>query len=129
MPITWFVDNQRGRLQTRAVGRISYEEILKHLEVEGRERALGYHELFDADDATTTLTGDQVRQLVWHVRHLLAREPFGPTAIVATNDLVYGMARMLAIWCEDTGPSFGVFRDVATAEGWLDGLAGSEPAS
>ncbi len=41
-------------------------------------------------------------------------------AIVASEDLVYGMARMYEMQVGALPPSVGVFRDMAEAEAWLE---------
>jgi hypothetical protein len=44
----------------------------------------------------------------------------GPTAIVTRNDVLFGMAMMLAILCElHGGPNVGVFRTFDEALDWL----------
>ena len=92
-----------------------------HLTQEDDLRAVGYPELFDATGASTILTSDQVRTLVRRTHDLVRRGPFGPTAIVATNDMLFGMARMYEILAETDGVSVGVFRTLADADRWLRG--------
>jgi len=43
-----------------------------------------------------------------------------PTAIVASDDVVFGMARTYSILMEDSAAPVGVFRDRASAGSWLD---------
>jgi len=45
-------------------------------------------------------------------------------AIVATDDLVFGMARRYAILTEDTKARVEVFRDVESANRWLQEVSG-----
>src|SRR5207247_10837963 len=70
-------------------------------DLEQAANALGIPELIDARDATTDMGGRQVRELVSHLRKLSHRYSLGPTAFVATDDVVYGMARMYSILCAD----------------------------
>ena len=56
-------------------------------------------------------------------RALDANDPLGPTAIVANDDKLFGMARMYSILAEQDGISVDVFRDIESAERSLD----SEP--
>jgi hypothetical protein len=44
----------------------------------------------------------------------------GPTAIVTTDDVLYGMARMYSILAEGVGAASEVFRDVESATRWLN---------
>jgi hypothetical protein len=119
MPITIEVDHARRRVFTRARGNITYDEIRAHLSDQARLQGLAYPELVDATGATTDLTSKEVRELVTRTRDLLRHGPLGPTAIVATHDVLYGMARMYEILAGDDGVAVGVFRSVADAERWL----------
>jgi hypothetical protein len=119
MPIQYVIDTIRQRLLTRADGLVTVEDLSAHLDAEERDRALGLPELFDARGATTNLTATDVRTLVQRAAAALQRNPLGPTAIVATDDVVFGMARMYAILTEQVGARVEVFRDVDSANRWL----------
>jgi hypothetical protein len=119
MPIQYVIDTIRQRLLTRADGLVTFEDLSEHLDAEERDRALGLPELFDARGATTNLTATEVRRLVQRAAAALRHKPLGPTAIVATDDVVFGMARMYAILTEQAGAQVEVFRDVGPANRWL----------
>jgi hypothetical protein len=119
MPIQYVIDTTRQRLLTRADGLVTFEDLSEHLDAEERDRALGLPELFDARGATTNLTATEVRALVQRAAAALRCNPLGPTAIVATDDVVFGMARMYAILTEQAGARVEVFRDVGSADRWL----------
>ncbi|HVW86444.1 MAG TPA: hypothetical protein VHB50_17280, partial [Bryobacteraceae bacterium] len=90
-------------LVTVAEGLISYEDVAAHLREERSADALDAPELIDASGATTDLTPDQVRMIVDRLMALKKSQPFGITAVVATNDVFYGMIRMLGILSELQG--------------------------
>ena len=120
MPISFTYDHQLKILFTTAKGPLSFAELLAHLDEEASAKALQYRELVDASDASTTLTSDEAKQLAWRMETMVRRGPFGPTAIVTTNDVVFGMARMLAIFSELwDGPQISVFRSLDEGLGWL----------
>lgn len=48
-------------------------------------------------------------------------EPSARRALVAQRDAVYGMLRAFATFNERMGASIRIFRDVESAEAWLDG--------
>jgi hypothetical protein len=52
---------------------------------------------------------------------MLRTTELGPTAIVTTDDLTFGMARMFAALrnMKDTTEQIGVFRTMREAEDWL----------
>jgi hypothetical protein len=121
MGITYTLDRDRRRMFTRAEGPLTITDLLDHLRVEELDRAEGYAELFDARGATTDVRADDVRRLVERTRELQAAgKVVGPTAIVADNDVVFGMARMYAILSEFVQAPVEVYREVPPALEWLD---------
>ena len=120
MPITYVIDRIQQRMTTHADGLVTFDDINRHLDAEEHERALGLPELFDARGATTNITADQVRRLVRRAADTARKAPLGPTAIVADNDVAFGMARMYSILMEDVAGSVSVFRDLGSARRWLD---------
>jgi hypothetical protein len=121
MPLRFTYDHQVKILFTTAEGLMSFAEIQKHLDEETGAKALGYREIIDASAASTNLTPDQTRELVRRLETMLRNGPLGPTAVVTTNDFLFGMARMLAILCELwSGPKIAVFRASCEALDWLD---------
>jgi hypothetical protein len=85
------------------------------MDVEQRNRHLAMPELFDARAATTDLTADEVRDLVRRAADMLKVSDLGATAIVTTNDMLYGMARMYSVLLEGAGAAADVFTDVESA--------------
>jgi hypothetical protein len=81
------------------------------------------HGLTDLSGVTELrLTAEEVRRISEENR-ITARiaVPGAPVAIVATSELVFGMARMWEVHVEDTGWTTRVFRSRAEAEAWLRG--------
>jgi hypothetical protein len=120
MSITYSVDSRSGHLMTRADGVVTFREIDEHLDVEQRNRDLHRPELIDARGATTDVTALQVRLLIQRAASMLRAADVGPTAIVTSNDVVYGMARMYSILAEGAGVHAEVFRDMSSANMWLE---------
>jgi hypothetical protein len=125
MPIVMRFDPVAKRLLTTASGEVTLAEILDHIAAEGREGHLGAPELFDARQATTSLTSAQVRQLVEQMRRAAVESSLGPTALVTTNDVVFGMARMYSLMSDTFDQGFTVFRTITEAERWLNTGASS----
>lgn len=123
VPIHYVIDHVHRRMVTRADGVVTFHEINAHLDVEQRNRDLHRPELIDASGATTDLTTEQVRRLVRRAADMLREVQLGPTAIVTTDDVVYGMARMYSILAEGVGANAEVFRDVQSATRWLDRMS------
>ena len=51
---------------------------------------------------------------------MLRTVQLGPTAIVTTNDVLFGMSRMYRIRAESLGSDAAAFRDMDAASRWLD---------
>src|SRR5215472_5091609 len=111
MPIHYVIDHVHGRLVTRADGVVTFHDINAHLDVEQRNGDLQRPELVDASGATTDLTAEQVRRLVQRAADMLRDVQLGAMAIVANDDVVYGMARMYSILAESVGANAEAFRD------------------
>jgi hypothetical protein len=120
MAMAYALDPERARVYTRAQGLLTYARLCAHLYDGERSRLAGYDELFDATGADTDLTAEQVRSLFLRASQMLQKGPIGATAIVATNPVVFGMARMYGLLCHGAGVPVAVFRTVAEAEQWLD---------
>jgi hypothetical protein len=120
MPISFVVDYERRRVSTRAEGVITFAEIARHADSQSLGRDPTYDELFDATGALVDLTATEVRELVCLVNQASRTKPLGATAIVATQPVVFGLARMYSTLCESVGARVGVFRTVGEAEKWLE---------
>lgn len=123
MPIRYSIDRLNGRLLTHAEGVVSFEDINAHLDIEQRDRNLDRPELIDARGATVDLTTEQIRRLVQRTTNMLRLVDLGPTAIVTTSDVVFGMARMYSLLVESAGIATEVFRDIESATRWLEQVA------
>jgi len=125
MPITITVDEPRRRVHGRADGIVTHADVVDYL-AERRARGLLEHAaLVDLNGAETNLTADQIRDLTDLRRRLRRSHTLGPTAVVAQNDLLYGMMRMYQILMEDAD-QFLVARDEGEAERWLEAIATRE---
>ncbi len=120
MAITFVVDHQRRRVSTRAEGALTFADIAAHADAQLQARPPSYAELFDATGATLAITVAGVRSLVLRAGRVRPGGPLGPTAIVATVPVVFGLARMYSLLCDGVGVRVGVFHSVAEAEAWLD---------
>lgn len=119
MAITYSIDPHTGRMLTHVDGAVTFHDINGHLDVEQRNRDLHRAELIDARGAVSEVTVDQVRRLVQRATEMLRVVEVGPTAIVTSNDVAFGMARMYALLAERAGIDAEVFRDIASATTWL----------
>jgi hypothetical protein len=118
MGFTHRFERDRNAMFTTAEGPITLQDICAHIEVERVQNGLGCAELIDARAALPDVSREDVRTLVALLRKWSEIYKLGPTAVVVSTDLAYGMLRMLDILVE----SFCViqpFRDKVMAERWL----------
>lgn len=117
-------DDERRRFTVVSRGVASMTDILTSLDRQREEGAWTYALLHDGRALTgVDMDAHDIRCLLDRVG-LLNRQhgPQGPVAIVATDATTYGMARMYSILAEAENLVTNVFRSVAEAEAWLDGL-------
>lgn len=127
MSITARVSESTGTLQTKVTGTLSYADLLIHLTETRSRLAPGRSELFDARGADTDMTTDQIRDLCYATQGVSDRGEIGPTAIVVTNDKVFGLAQMYSGFCGGRPWPVLVFRDFRRAEEWLARFKGRLP--
>jgi hypothetical protein len=91
---------------------------------------LPYRELIDAHGAIIKLSAQEVREVVALLRSMSYKRgfnisfnprPLGPTAVVVSSDVAFGVMRMLETLVEDVC-IIKPFRDIPGAEQWLDAL-------
>lgn len=118
MTIVASFDVATQTLQSRATGTVTFAEILDHLRTE-RQKVPGVRVLFDMTGATTDLTSDQVKKLAHNISAMFEPGKLGPTAVVATDGALFGLARMYEAFTGEMRRPFQVFREVSPALAWL----------
>ena len=125
MPIHFHYDPDVGILFTRAEGLLTLDEILRHLIEERNAGGVAYPEVINATQARTDATAEQVRVIVQRMIDMHRQGAFGPTAVITTNDVVFGMASMLGILSELGG---GPKIPIRQKKSWVDSGSGSLPS-
>ena len=121
MPITCSIDHDQGYMVVIATGSIGWEEVRTHLHAERLDGGLSYRELIDARTAVPTWSSAQAREIVSLLTNFGRRSVLGPTAVVVSSELGFGMIRMLEILLEDVC-IVKPFHDFDAAEQWLRDL-------
>jgi hypothetical protein len=114
------VDTERNEVTTVAEGTVTLDEVRAHLHREKSDSALPYRELIDARNAVVRLSSSELQQIVELLRSLARSRRLGPTAVVVSTDVAYGILTMLQILVEDVCV-VQPFRDLAAATLWLNG--------
>jgi hypothetical protein len=120
MPIRFIYNSKVKILFTTAEGVITFEDLQAHLNGEWSAKRVGNREFVDASAASTNLTSEEAKRIVATLLQMSRQQEFGPTAIVANDNVLFGMASMVGILSElRDGPAVGVFRSVSEGLDWL----------
>jgi hypothetical protein len=111
-----------GILRTTFSGPLALPQLILHLQARERAGLLANPQVVDARDATLELSTADVRKLAALAREVRRRTAVGPTALVASRDLSYGIGRMYAGFDASDSAGFAVFRSMEEAERWLKEL-------
>jgi len=117
--------SRRGWLVATASGSLTLAEILSFIQTTRAAPTRRMAPLFfDARGATTSMTENDVEQVISVVREAVSRDgPRGHVAIVADDDRVYTLMLLYETRCVDLGIRLiRVFRQVPDAERWLEAV-------
>jgi hypothetical protein len=122
MAIDYRIDSTRGIIFTTATGTLTNQELLAHKQRLQRDPLFhaGMPQLSDVRGVERLdVTPDGIGQFVQHdATNAGALEP-SRLAIVAKEDVVFGMARMYQARTSRYRPNVGVFRTIEEATNWL----------
>jgi hypothetical protein len=122
MPITYRYDDLANRLVTRCEGGVRFQEVVEHFRRLGRDRRIkpGCDVILDLSFQTAMPTSEQLDDIAAIIEDVVEIIPFGRCAVIAPQDLVYGLGRMFQgfTWPLFTGTK--VLRNNAEAIAWLD---------
>ncbi len=123
MPITYTIDDARGRVTLRYEGIITDRDLYAVYEslYEDPGHRIGMDEVADCravDRIDVTRAGLQGLSAATALRFDAKQVPWR-VAIVAPSDAVFGMARMYEAFRSESPEQVQVFRDLSTAEVWL----------
>lgn len=127
MPIELTLDNDKERIYSRASGTITFEVLRAHMHRRLEADIAHIPELLDLTEATTEMTESEIRKLADERKAMAGATTGGPTAVVATSDLFFGMFRMFDILTEEVRP-MRIFRDKTEAENWLHSIKEDQSA-
>jgi hypothetical protein len=122
MPLSYHIDEARGLLSLKGSGSITADDIDAYVEevLEDPRQAYVTQELADFRDAEFSVTPDRVVKLAALDRKRLSRMKIVRRAIVVSNDLQYGLARMYGQFLAPSGQEVRPFHDIDEARRWLE---------
>ena len=134
MPITWTIDRERRLVQAAGHGELTDEDVFGYQrEVWSRPEVQGFDEIMDmtAVHHIAMPSHERVRDLAELSASMDGPQGSSRFAIVAPNDLAYGLGLMFKIHRradERSTKKVGVFRRMEEALDWLGVAPGtSEP--
>ena len=118
MPASYRIDTELGIVFSFGTGTVTDEDLLNHQESVGRDPLFhpGMSQLLDGRGVTDVKVTPQ------GVRSLISVNLYGKgskRALVAPNDIIFGMARMYELSRIDAEDEFRVFRSIDQAREWL----------
>jgi hypothetical protein len=121
MPIDYRVDAQAGRIHVTCVGNVTPREVLAYFDkLEGDpECPARVDALVDLRGVTSLPESRQLRAMSARIAGA-RRIAFGLCAIAASSDVMFGIARMFAVYAEAYFEQIQVFRALAEGDAWLD---------
>ena len=126
MPITYTIDKQRRFIQRVISGTVTSDEILASLTeiLKHPDYQPGMKSLTDLRSIQHYASPGDVRQIANFIIGRSEEVRGGKAAIVVSQDVSFGMARMLELLTESSTLSIGVFREMQEAYEWLGIEAG-----
>jgi hypothetical protein len=119
MPILYEVDRSQQRISTVVEGPVTVADILGHLDSVRREQALPLVELIDVKRVgQPSLSPTDIWRAASAVKAVPLTGPLGPRAVIAEDDLIFGLVRIFTNLMTGTFP-IQVFRSREQAEEWL----------
>jgi hypothetical protein len=121
MPITVFADDARRRLVAAATGKLTLSELQTFIRTERAGDRRTWPLILDLADASASISASDIEAVANTVGDRLRVEgPRAPVALIAADDLRFGLGRMYQTFCEQHGvDTVRVFRTRAQAEAWL----------
>lgn len=106
-----------GLVRTTLSGTITADDLIAHLLARSAAGHLHLPQIFLAQEARLAIGAEDVKRIAVIVGEFRKRGAVGPSALVAFDDVTYGISRMFSAYIAEGG--FAVFRSVAEAEAWL----------
>jgi hypothetical protein len=122
MSVTYRYDEFANRLQTRCEGSVTYADVMEHFRQLTRDARLkpNCDVLLDFSFMLGSPTGEQMSDVTAKLEEMRELVQFGRCAVVAPEDVSYGLGRMFQghAWPLFTGVR--VFRTLTDGTAWLN---------
>ena len=121
MPITYTIDKQKRFIKRTMSDTVTLDEILANIDevMNHPDYQPGMRSLTDVRPLLRHVSPQDVRQLAHFLIGRGERIRGGRAAVVVTQEVGFGMARMLELLTQNAPLSVGVFKDPNEAYEWL----------
>lgn len=122
MPVTYRIDQARRRIHTRCMGEVTLEEVQQHFVTLGRDPVCPdqLDVLLDLTEMTNLPSSGQLGAVTVELARVAPRVRFRHCAIIASQEALFGMARMFEVYAEKYFVGTRVCRTVPDGERWLE---------
>jgi hypothetical protein len=122
MTVTYRIDQAKRRIHTRCVGAVTLDEVLQHFAdlVRDPDCPGRLDVLLDLSETASLPTSYQLTAVTTEVARVRPRVQFDGCAIIATQDALFGMARMFEVFAENYFGATRVFRTMDEGTSWLE---------
>ena len=123
MPLAPYIDPDAGIAAITGIGNITGTEISEVLDAlhADPEFQSGMAEIWDCRHAHPDVSLDDIRNMTAGGMRCVEIRDAGRTAIVASTDYVYGLAKQVQAYAERLPCEVGVFRQYENALEWVTG--------
>jgi len=119
MPLEWKISHPDRMVEAVGKGPVGLQDIERYLDDVMVSEALPYRKIFDASQATSALTDNDMMMLGARMSAYVGLGPLGPLAIVAPSTSVRQQARLFAALAPADRP-LKIFKTVKAARTWLN---------
>ena len=121
MPVTYDIDTASSLIRTRCAGVVTLDDVMGHFESLINDPACPpcLNVLLDLGELSTPPEIHQLRAVSDEIGRIRAVVKFNALAVVASNDLVFGLSRMFEVFAKHFFRVTHVFRACDAAEQWL----------
>lgn len=121
VPVNYRYDEFANRLLTRCEGAVNLAEVGAHFKKLGRDARLkpNCDVVLDLSFQTHLPTAGQVDEIATMIEDMIELVPLGRCAVIASEDLGYGLARMFQGFTWPLFMGIRVFRNHTEAVRWL----------
>ena len=123
MSTTFECNHDQRRLTILRQGIFNLDDLIESVIRMRATNVWSYSVLVDARQASTSLLPVEAHTLVAKIGNIGNGKERGPIAVVAADDVTFGMVRMFAGLAQPMGMRVAAFRQMIEAEQWLERMS------